>query len=585
MDKLPQNIVLEGQTAAERELQKGYEAEVKVFRTLEEINGNYLVLHQLEFTHEQYSAFLPKHSCNKKKCSKGAEVHQCHQPTKNIEGENDFIVFGRHFAAVLEVKGLSFPSIPCSQDDWKARIKGCCEDALKQRKKIVDLIRSLDHSLAVFQFTVFSNISSEDIHEDYFVDETLLFSDDLDHLVAIIDWCETFSAITSRLKNADRNKIKCCLLGLWCINQENKWDVTKCSLAKSILDIDGKLRKALVTRQSLEEASVDRPTGKNKGKKKLIPKKREYPENAVMVGAPSLFKEYLDIRCLTTDQLCVFKSEERFLWVEGPAGSGKTIAMLGKIIHLALTTPPEKRILMILPGDSFCPAGKRCLELLNSIREDITCKEIKFESSSVNLNEGASGSSSQQLSVCSNKISLLIVKRGLAKNPASLIARFDYVFVDDLQLLDDESYIYGKYDSEPADKNIISEGLLPTVKNCTRHNTSIWISFDAAQSNHYTYSSNIKGESAGGMGTEISEYHIPISEQLKAYFANSKQLILSVNLRNTFEISSVLSIIRKHCNDMIAGVEWPQQQRGHYLIGAKPVIYINRNKDTPVDII
>ena len=231
IDKLPQNIVLEGQTAAERELQKGYEAEVKVFRILEEMKLCYLVLHQLEYTHEQYSAFLPKHSCNKKKCSKGAEVHQCHQPLKNVEGENDFIVVGKNFAAVLEVKGLSFPSIPCSQDDWKARIKGCCEDALKQRKKIVDLIQSLNHSLVVFQFTVFSNISSEDIHEDYFVDETLLFSDDLDHLVAIIDWCGTFSAITSRLKNADRNKIKCCLLGLWCINQENKWDLTKCSLA------------------------------------------------------------------------------------------------------------------------------------------------------------------------------------------------------------------------------------------------------------------------------------------------------------------------------------------------------------------
>ena len=586
MDKLPQDIVLEGQTAAERELQKGYEAEVKVFRTLEEINGNYLVLHQLEFTHEQYSAFLPKHSCNKKRCSKGAEVHQCHQPSKNIEGENDFIVFGRHFAAVLEVKGLSFPSIPCSQDDWKARIKGCCEDALKQRKKIVDLIRSLDHSLAVFQFTVFSNISSEDIHEDYFVDETLLFSDDLDHLVAIINWCETISAITSRLKNEDRNKIKCCL-GLWRINQENKWDVTKCSLAKSILDIDGKLRKALVTKQSLEEASADRPTGKNKGKKRHIPKKREYPVNAVMVDAPSLFKEYLDIRCLTTDQLCVFNSEERFLWVEGPAGSGKTIAMLGKIIHLALTILPEKKILMILPGNSSCPAAKRYLELLNSIRQDIKCKEITCESSRVHLNEDASGSSSQQLSACSNKIALLTVKKGLAKNPASLIARFDYVFVDDLQLLDDESFKYGKFDTKPADKNIISQGLLPIVRRCASHNTSIWISFDGAQSIHYTHSSSVgpKFDSNDEVIPDKYTVRYDIAEQLRAYIVNSKQLMLSVNLRNTFEISTVLSIIRKHCNDMIAGrdwkVDWPQQQRGHYLRGTIPVIYINRNKDTP----
>ena len=52
-----------------------------------------LVIHQLEFTHKQYSAFLPEHGkCTKKKCKNGPEDHHCHKPLKETEGECDFVV-------------------------------------------------------------------------------------------------------------------------------------------------------------------------------------------------------------------------------------------------------------------------------------------------------------------------------------------------------------------------------------------------------------------------------------------------------------------------------------------------------------
>ena len=108
IDKLPEDVELEGQNAAEKELQEGYEAEVKVYRCLEEVESNVIVIHQLDYTHEQYAAFLPNHPCNAKMCKRGLDTHDCHQPKRNIEGETDFVVIGINFVAVFEVKGNKF---------------------------------------------------------------------------------------------------------------------------------------------------------------------------------------------------------------------------------------------------------------------------------------------------------------------------------------------------------------------------------------------------------------------------------------------------------------------------------------------
>ena len=346
IDKLPEDVELEGQNAAEKELQDGYEAEVKVYRCLEEVQSNVIVIHQLDYTHEQYNAaFLPNHPCNAKMCKRGLDTHDCHKPKKNLEGETDFVVIGMNFVAVLEVKGLSLQS--CTEDVGELKMKGCVEDASRQRKRMVDLIRSVDSTLMVYEFTLLTNVSREEVDEKYLSDKTLLFSEDLDHLVHIIDSCEVFSSNT--LKSGIIKNVAWCLLGLWCINQDNKWDITTCSLPKCIMDIDSKLRRALVTRKSVDEiaAEVNRSSGKNKGRKSSSCKK-EYPKNPDMVDAPSLFQKYLNVKSLTKDQLDIFESEERFLWVEGPAGSGKTVVMLGKIINLALTTPPEIKILLVI---------------------------------------------------------------------------------------------------------------------------------------------------------------------------------------------------------------------------------------------
>ena len=260
IDKLPDGIPLLGQNAAEKELQDGFETEVILFRCFEQVDRDILVLHQLEYSHEQYSAFLPSHVCNKKNCKKSCredcprdgfehpqQPHSCHNSLKNIEGECDFIVIGNYFVAVFEVKGLNLSST-LDDEMIQKKFDGCCDDALRQRKRMVELINAIDPSVAVHEFTVLCNILKKEAIGSY---DNLIFKDDL------IDFAKWFDdnipslPTSSDDKNTKIQNLKGSLLGLWCININNKWDDKKCSLTKCIRDVDEKLRHAYVTRRSI----------------------------------------------------------------------------------------------------------------------------------------------------------------------------------------------------------------------------------------------------------------------------------------------------------------------------------------------
>ena len=564
IDVLPEGPEIEGVNLTEKEHQDAYEAEVIVYRRLEEIDKNSssssIVIHQLDYTHEQYSAFIPAHLCNKKKCKKGP---------RELEGECDFIVIRDRFVAVLEVKGLSLQN---TESDT-IKFKGCCDSATTQRKRLRDLVKSIDPSVMVYEFTIFPNISMNELEERYLYDETILFNEDLENMVLIIDCCEEFLPLpisTADFKTV-RDKLCCSLLGLWCINQKNKWNLPDCSLSKSIKDVDEKLKKAHVTRRSVEEAEPNHGLKKKKGKMK------KYPQNPRMVEAPDLFKEHFKIRCLTQDQLDVFNSNERFLWVDGPAGTGKTIVMLGKITHLALTTPPEKRILLVTVSQiPHNPASFSHQKLLNSFK-DITCEIVTYM---YQYNHGpyadgyvskrvakASRLLSKQLSHSTSKIVLLICYGALTKNIHSYFSSFHHVFVDDYQALAGIIYLDDHSNIEPscAEEHVIS-GLHSVIKNRDTNNTSIWVFCDGVQS--------VIDNKIGFRG-QFS--YAKVEHELRSYFIDS-QLTLSVNLRNTYEISTVLSIAREHYkkigfNESML-LNLPQQVRGHFLRGTKPVFYL-----------
>ena len=436
--------------------------------------------------------------------------------------------------------------------------------------------------MTFFQFTVLPNISIHEIQEGpYLGNGTLLFAEDLENLASVIGACKQFSSL-STLKI--RSLVNICLLGLWCINQKGMWDVTSGDLTKCIKDIDGKLKRALVTRKSVDAEKIEKTSGRGKEKAK----RKQYPENPDMVEAPKFVKDSLNINCLTKPQLEAIESKERFLWVEGPAGAGKTLIMYGKIIEILLKEPPEKRILVILPGSKKDKAIRCHIKVLESkascsIASFFYELESDYFSTASLLRDidkkaaSAHKNLSEQLSNTKSRIVLLAIYGSFCKNTMyNVIRDFDYVFVDDYQQiageLANELITKGFFNHFP--NNFISDVFYPVVANSATNITSLWVFSDKGQTCDYPLF-----------------HYKPVYKVLLDNFKNifAYKIFLTDNLRNTYEISSVLSVIRKHYNTIdLSGerpgtntLNIPQQKQGHFLRGTKPTIYLLRDDIPP----
>ncbi|KAL5253232.1 hypothetical protein ACHWQZ_G013116 [Mnemiopsis leidyi] len=554
IDMLPEGE-LEDANVQEKNHQDSYEAEVRLYRCFEEIKTNCLVIHQLEFTHEQYSAFLSEHGkCTKNGCKKGLDEHPCHKLPKEIEGECDFVVVGDNFVAVFEVKGLSLNDAT----NGEVRFMGCCESAKGQRKRMKDLINSICPSVRVYEFTVFPNISYKEIDSRKLKDRTIIFKNRIESISTIIENCASSKdkSISKADAKAMRKTLSSCLLGLWCIDKENKWNMDQSILAYCIKEVDQKLRKALITRKSVDEAKK-LATSKGKYRKE---KPKKYPENPEMTEAPDIFKRHLNINCLTKDQLDVFQCQDRFLWVDGPAGSGKTVVMLGKIIDI-VQKDPNSRVLVVIAGHRGSPVLESYMKLLGNIA---SCQLISYDyfDSEGNLSDNILAAHKlllKQLSQTKSKIVFLGIRSSLVHDGMyNIFNKFSHVLFDDFQCLWClMNYFNTKY-NDHSNVKIISEGLIPIVKHS--NGTSLWVFYDIGQYVTEGVDNFVNTES--------------IFEQLRSYFVSSK--VLSFNLRNTYEISSVLSVMREYQEQMspLVDKEWPLQKKGHFLRATKTKIYL-----------
>ena len=277
IEKLPEGA-LDGQNIIlEKENKDSYEAGLKLYRSLEKIKQNYLVIHRLEFTHEQYSAFVGEHLCTEVKCKRGPKVHPCHKQPTDKEGECGIVVVGDNFVAVFEVQALNLQEI--KEDEHSQRLQSCCEIALTQRKRMRNLIQSVYSRVIIFEFTVFSNITIDEVGEECLKDDALLFYEDLEIVTSIFNK-ERLSLST--VQKSARDRLCCSLLGLWCIDREGAWNFNvKCGLTSCVKKIVQKPNEelALVTGKSVDTERMNTITKRGKGKSKT----KKYPENPEIV--------------------------------------------------------------------------------------------------------------------------------------------------------------------------------------------------------------------------------------------------------------------------------------------------------------
>ena len=149
---------------ADIQRQSNYEAEVIVYRALERLEEKLIVLHNFEYTHHQYRLCDSKHV--RKGCSKCKGKNAA-----NKEGECDFLVVGLNFFVIIEVKDmhhLGLPDVKNQIDDSESSackhlgaLNGTFHKSLKQRKRMVELIQSIDTNAEVLHFTAYPNFSKE----------------------------------------------------------------------------------------------------------------------------------------------------------------------------------------------------------------------------------------------------------------------------------------------------------------------------------------------------------------------------------------------------------------------------------------
>ena len=319
--------------------QSNYEAEVKLYRALERVQQRFIVLHNFEYTHHQYRLCDKRHV--RKGCSKCSKKN-----AGNKEGECDFLIICEGYFVIIEVKNMTHVGnvVECEPDFHLCTINegmqepGCDKDrqlralngtfakSLQQRNKIKKLIDSIEVGMKTLQFSSYPNFDKKFRREFQSHEEnisTIIFDEDIDDFKV---WWEknvissVFDTPLDPETLTKHQKVRDMLLAMWCTDKD-KYDKSKCSLGRCVLNIDENLRSGRFTFRR---------------------------NNPGVVPANFIVQNYIEVENLTKQQSDILKSEERLLWINGPAGAGKTVILLAKIIQLVKSN--TKVVLFVATG-------------------------------------------------------------------------------------------------------------------------------------------------------------------------------------------------------------------------------------------
>ena len=517
----------------ERKRQSDYEAEIIVYRALEKLPDNkIIVLHNFEFTHHQYCLSDQSHlrnKCKAKGCKKSSDK----------EGECDFLILCPGSIVIIEVKNMSHMEIndvAIDKEEHFRALFGTFEKSVQQRKKIEYLIQCIEKDTTIRQFTAYPNFSKQFIGQFQASQNTgsqlsdselstVIFHEDIvnnissdEELSSFGSWWNNNATIAqeTRINHDAFQNVRNMLLAIWATDKN--YDQSKCSLANCISNIDEGLKS---------------------GKFTFLPKKvKNRAQNPGVVPAPDVIRKYVKVENLTVEQCEVFESSENLLWINGPAGAGKSVILCGKIIKLVQLNEDNKVVLFKFGGDGNncqlyqCALIEASVKYQETIMADVT-KLVTFISEST----------------C--KVIIVEIKRGDVQKLTDTISAVTncHIFIDDMQEL--------LYFSEPEKCSVLMDKLLSL--KCT-----VRVACDMAQ-NYWLYD---------------REDLIDRLRMITVKLSSTQLVRLSMSLRNTCDLSDILCVIREQLRESyseitdILDLVLPTQLQGHFIHGPLPVIHV-----------
>ena len=530
---------------------KGYEAEVNVFRALERLklkSEKVTVLHSLEYSKSDYELFT----------------------AEKKDGECDFVVMGENYFLIIEVKKNKAHENKANTQTGRtekliagimAKIAGCTKTPQNQILKFPAFPFDSNKKNKFPAFPFDSNKKNKRKRKwteeiDTTREIKIITGDNLKNDKSFSDWWET--QVKTQVKThvmlsdeqyslRDYEETRDVLTALWA-TENNVCQKERCSLSWNVLDVDKKLKKGHITFVQRLKDGIDPETLRN-------------PD---VVKAPDVISECVGVDNLTTEQDKVFQSEQNLLFISGPAGSGKTVLLAGKLIQLVQENPDKKVVVFKFAG------GKN-----NSTVYQDACKNanVKFDVLPLLPYTDYSGPLQQLITNSDKSVVIAVVE--ISFGPASgvrkaltLLSNCN-VIIDDLQCL----FGWDAHQSRPVD-NLTA--VMDTLVTLSVNNT-VRVACDVVQyPRGYSY-------------THVNDLCSLFARKLSA----DQIVFLTKNLRNTYDISNILNVIRNynkksscyhyHTDTMEALM--PEQVTGHFIRGTITQFYVFYNDNDMINFV
>ena len=519
-----------------------YEAEVKLFRALEKLEKNcridddiegesltdqdkkrlqVIVLHGFEYKHSLFREIMPSHNCTSTldKC-KSKETHPCHKKDKETEGEADFIVIGENYFATLEVKHCKIVNLATNL----VKAIDQAERTEMLLRKILEVIDNNEHTqnFPILKFCAFPFISRMDgqPYQNKVVLGTtkVMFEDDLLDINSW--WKENVDSIVTETTGLHMSEeVKSIATGL--VGADNA-DIRSC-----VKKVDEQLRKSMITRECKKDGKIT------------------HNNSEVFEVQPKDIQKLLGIKYFRKEQKAALDNESNHLTINGPAGSGKTKILQAKLLVYALN--PASKIKPVLFSVSH-EATKVHVEMIKSAGLKLETQKIGNRKLSSNRIHQLKNMTSKKVLIFS--VTVINYSDNFLNSIYEVISNFKEhkIFMDDIQCFLHLNTIIG------------FRKLMRLLKSCA----FACITMDVAQIFYYPSSA------AGARQIKNVIDSIQYSPMIVCN--------LHENIRNSYEISSLLGVVRDELKKNFCLTDIFNSQRfSHFIHGPRPKVHFVRS--------